>query len=239
MVWTFLIEDSPLVHFWVTQFILLFLLQIIFLHLLWMSLLLLKNYLTKKLNYSLFRVFGCECDPNLSVRAPPELFSKSKWSVFFGYTQNYKGYCCFDPTNGQVRINHHVHFVEHKFLYLDLAPPSGPNNTSLLLDQTYSPTIARLDLTLCEELFFFLTNSPSCPKSYTCPFYSPNCIYIVPYISTWAASCTNRLNFFSNFSSYKWVGFFLHSPAHLLSLIPLQLYSVQPNCLALNLPFLL
>jgi hypothetical protein len=73
-------------------------------------------------NYSLLRVFGCSCWPNLRPYNKHKLAFRSKECVFLGYSSLHKGYKCLDPDSGRVYISWDVVFDEHKFPFAQTVP---------------------------------------------------------------------------------------------------------------------
>lgn len=76
-------------------------------------------------DYSMLRVFGCLCLPNLTPYTKHKLEPHSTQCIFLGYAPNYKGYRCLDPSSCRVYISRHVQFVEHIFPYQRLAGQGG------------------------------------------------------------------------------------------------------------------
>ncbi|KAJ9556217.1 hypothetical protein OSB04_010831 [Centaurea solstitialis] len=87
--------------------------------------------------YTHLRVFGCLCYPTTPSTTINKLNNRSKPCVFLGYPSNHRGYKCFDISNNQICISHHVQFeesiypfsIQHSNITLDytfLSPPFNP-----------------------------------------------------------------------------------------------------------------
>ncbi|WVZ51872.1 hypothetical protein U9M48_002973 [Paspalum notatum var. saurae] len=107
-------------------------------------------------DYSILRVFGCLCYPNLTSTTPHKLAPRSTTCVFLGYPSSHKGYRCLDLSSRRIIISCHVVFDEFVFSFeqtnttppasafdfllqdtTSVAPPSGveqPQVTSTLDD---------------------------------------------------------------------------------------------------------
>jgi transposase InsO family protein len=68
-----------------------------------------------KPDYSILRVFGCACWPNLRPYNSRKLTFRTRQCVFLGYNSSHKGYKCFDRTTGRVYISRDVNFDENVF----------------------------------------------------------------------------------------------------------------------------
>lgn len=66
-------------------------------------------------NYSMLRIFGCACWPNLRPYNKHKLSFRSKECVFIGYSALHKGYKCLDIDTGRVYISRDVIFDEGVF----------------------------------------------------------------------------------------------------------------------------
>jgi transposase InsO family protein len=75
-------------------------------------------------DYSMLRVFGCLCYPNLSATTPHKLAPRSSACVFLGYPSSQKGYRCLDLSTRRVIISRHVMFDETKFPFATAKSPS-------------------------------------------------------------------------------------------------------------------
>lgn len=65
----------------------------------------------------LFRVFGCRVFPYLRDYSPHKLAPRSTPCIFIGYSTNYKGYRCLDPTFNRIYTTWHTQFDEATFPY--------------------------------------------------------------------------------------------------------------------------
>ncbi|CAN1291611.1 Retrovirus-related Pol polyprotein from transposon RE1 [Linum perenne] len=70
-----------------------------------------------KPSYSMLRVFGCLCFVLLPQSERTKLMAKTARCVFIGYSDNHKGYMCYDPQLRRIRIAYHVVFLEHIYYY--------------------------------------------------------------------------------------------------------------------------
>jgi len=74
-------------------------------------------------DYSILRVFGCLCYPNLSAMTSHKLAPRSSACVFIGYPSSQKGYRCLDLSTRRVIISRHVVFDEANFPFAVTKPP--------------------------------------------------------------------------------------------------------------------
>ena len=74
-------------------------------------------------DYSILRVFGCLCYPNLSATTSHKLAPRSSACVFIGYPSSQKGYRCLDLSTRRVIISRHVVFDEANFPFAVTKPP--------------------------------------------------------------------------------------------------------------------
>jgi hypothetical protein len=82
-------------------------------------------------NYSMLRIFGCACWPNLRPYNKHKLSFRSKECVFIGYSALHKGYKCLDIDSGRVYISRDVIFDEGVFPFSKkLTQQSQPNLSS-------------------------------------------------------------------------------------------------------------
>lgn len=145
-------------------------------------------------NYDNFRIFGCRVYPYLRDYAPHKLAPRSIPCIFIGFSTQYKGYRCLDPSTGRVYITRHAQFDEVSFPFAgassssDLAtlvfstydepalpmPPATLPSTAKLPDLSAHPSNA--DCSLCNEPSAVTsitpaaaTPSPSAPAAPTGP----------------------------------------------------------------------
>ena len=70
-------------------------------------------------DYNFLGTFHCECFPNIPASSSNKLQPRSVPSVFFGYTNQYKGY-------GKIYVSQHVCFHENVFPFQDLSSTRAP-----------------------------------------------------------------------------------------------------------------
>jgi hypothetical protein len=85
----------------------------------------LERLLDQKPDYSVLRVFGCACWPNLRSFNDRKLQFRSKRCVFFGYSNMHKCFKCLDVSEGRVYISRDVVFDEIVFPFSELHPNAG------------------------------------------------------------------------------------------------------------------
>jgi len=73
-------------------------------------------------DYSILRVFGCLCYPNLSAMTHHKLSPHSTTCVFLDYLSSQKGYRCLDVSNRKIIISCHIVFDETHFLFVASKP---------------------------------------------------------------------------------------------------------------------
>jgi histone deacetylase 1/2 len=76
-------------------------------------------------DYSLLRIFGCACWPNLRPYNKHKLEFRSKHCVFLGYSNLHKGYKCLDISTGRLYIFRDIVFDETVFLFASLHSNAG------------------------------------------------------------------------------------------------------------------
>jgi hypothetical protein len=76
-------------------------------------------------DYSLLRIFGCACWPNLHPYNKHKLEFRSKQYVFLGYSNLHKGYKCLDISTGRLYIFRDIVFDETVFPFASLHSNAG------------------------------------------------------------------------------------------------------------------
>jgi hypothetical protein len=74
----------------------------------------------EKPDYSMLRVFGCACWPNLRPYNARKLAFRSKRCAFLGYSNMHKGFKCLDIRTGRIYISRDVVFDEQVFPFASL-----------------------------------------------------------------------------------------------------------------------
>ena len=93
-------------------------------------------------NYSLLKIFGCACWPNLRPYNSNKLQPHSLQCVFLGYNLRHKGYKCFHVPSSRLYISRDVIFQESIFPFQksnssfpfpkSTPPVTSPNSSSIL-----------------------------------------------------------------------------------------------------------
>ena len=110
-------------------------------------------------DYSMLRIFGCACWPNLRPYNTRKLAFRSTRCVFLGYSPLHKGYKCLDPSTGRVYISRDVIFDESIFPFSELHENAGARlrkEIFLLPDHLLPRGVDRTDPITAN------TNVPSC-----------------------------------------------------------------------------
>jgi histone deacetylase 1/2 len=76
-------------------------------------------------DYSLLRIFGCACWPNLRPYNKHKLNFRSKQCAFLGYSNLHKGYRCLDISIGRIYISRDIVFDETVFPFASLHSNAG------------------------------------------------------------------------------------------------------------------
>lgn len=89
-------------------------------------------------DYSIFKVFGCQCFPWLKPYTAHKLQPRSIPCVFLGYHPSYKGYRCLDVSTSHIYISRHVLFYETIFPFApSMSISTTPPAPSLSQLQTF------------------------------------------------------------------------------------------------------
>ncbi|WVZ74832.1 hypothetical protein U9M48_022958 [Paspalum notatum var. saurae] len=80
-------------------------------------------------DYTSLRVFGCLCYPNTIATSAHKLAPRSVACAFLGYSQDHRGYRCYDMATKRVIVSRHVYFDEHVFPFC-LATAPSPSSTA-------------------------------------------------------------------------------------------------------------
>jgi hypothetical protein len=76
-------------------------------------------------DYSMLRIFGCACWPNLRPYNRHKLEFRSKQCAFIGYSNMHKGYKCLDISTGRLYIFYDIVFDESVFPFASLHSNAG------------------------------------------------------------------------------------------------------------------
>ncbi|XBI39323.1 hypothetical protein VPH35_124123 [Triticum aestivum] len=93
-------------------------------------------------DYTLLRVFGCLCYPNLTATTRHKLDRRSTACMFLGYPPDHRGYRCFDPVTRRVFTSRHVVFHETVFPFAR----TSPDDTTPLPPPASSPPVLQVPL---------------------------------------------------------------------------------------------
>ena len=105
----------------------------------------LETLFQEKPDYSVLRIFGCACWPNLRPYNTRKLEFHSKQCVFLGYSIMHKGFRCLDIATGRIYISRDVIFGETSFPFSKLNPNAGALLRSQILLLPDSPHLEQTE----------------------------------------------------------------------------------------------
>lgn len=121
-------------------------------------------------NSMILRVFGCACYLWLCLYSLHKLEPRTTQCVFLGYSLNYKGYKCLDPTTGKVYMSRHVVFDESSFPLKTPSLTTSPNSPfTLLISKWISPPVSILGPYNVPSIPCSPPTAPASPLSSTLP----------------------------------------------------------------------
>lgn len=82
-------------------------------------------------DFSLLKVFGCQCFPWLKPYTAHKLQPRSVACMFLGYHPTIEGYRCLEPITGKIYISKHVLFNETCFPFAVSSTPISSSSSSL------------------------------------------------------------------------------------------------------------
>jgi hypothetical protein len=136
-------------------------------------------------DYSLLKIFGCACWPNLCPYNSNKLQPRSLQCVFLGYNLRHKGYKCFHVSSSRLYISQDVIFQESifpfpksnsSFPFPGSTPPVTSPNSSLILGP-YPSMLQHLSSTRLSNRSTAPSQAQSTPTAspiYHTPETSPN-----------------------------------------------------------------
>lgn len=80
-------------------------------------------------DYSILKAFSCDCYPLLTPYNSTKLQPKSTQCVFLGYPLDYKGYLCYNMSNGKIYTSRHALFDETLFPFTCTSVNQSPSIT--------------------------------------------------------------------------------------------------------------
>jgi hypothetical protein len=121
------------------------------------------------------RVFGCLVFVHEPDEYRTKLEPKSRKCIFLGYSEDTKGYCCYDPAIHKIHVSNDVHFVEHCFWHMPDASLAPTPSVALEPLSSSSTAIQVFDLVITLEPIPAMlesvapTPSPAVPSSLSDP----------------------------------------------------------------------
>jgi hypothetical protein len=110
-------------------------------------------------DYTSLWVFGCLCYPNTKSTSPNKLSPRSVACVFIGYSQDHRGYRCYNLSTRKVITSRHVYFDETVFPFRSGPATSMPTTCAY---DPWRPDLSSLDPVLQEQL---PVPAPSSPRA--------------------------------------------------------------------------
>lgn len=138
-------------------------------------------------DYSIFKVFGCQCFPWLKPYIAHKLQPRSIPCVFLGYHPSYKGYRCLDISTNIIYISRHVLFYETIFPFAPTVNPT-PSSSVPFLSQLqaffWSNTSFLSSANMSSSPLFDSPTPSSSPSAYdVAPLFSCSFSFIRIYFS--------------------------------------------------------
>lgn len=123
---------------------------------------------SEKPDYSMTRVFGCTCWPNLRPYHTRKLAFRSTRCAFLGYSNLHKGFKCLDISTSRIYISRDVVFDENVFPFSELCSNAGATLRSqieLLPSHLFNFSTPKDMLTVCTDVANSSSNLPTNPVS--------------------------------------------------------------------------